>query len=304
MLLTPGVRIAAGDTEVRIAARTRSAISVVTPHYGTPLANHFLTVQGHTLLLVMSALATTTPGRAAVVSAAKALGTVASLDGWFGTAETTLDRAARALLKNIRVDRRSGLWRYLDEITADQGEVLQLTPEATNLFDAAVTDRDGIDYGCVVAGVRKPRTTLTPRSLLDPGDAALRALFRVLYLLTARQHPRYPYPQPGRAVQRRLDRDLGFAVTTATNDGVVPTLSQLHGRLLYAANADHLDVVGHFTQATDTSNWLPSGAGFTPADFERTWSAVAAAIAKSSRPASPRKTIARSKASKARKSRQ
>jgi len=32
--------------------------------------------------------------------------------------------------------------------------VLQLTPEGIDLFDAAVSDKRGIDYGCVVAVCR------------------------------------------------------------------------------------------------------------------------------------------------------
>jgi hypothetical protein len=80
-------------------------------------------------------------------------------------------------------------------------------------------------------------------------------------------------------VQRRLERGLDFEATPATNDGVVPTLSQLHGRLLHVACADHLDVVGHYTLSERAGDWLPSGAGFTPEGFEATWEAVAAAIA-------------------------
>jgi hypothetical protein len=81
-------------------------------------------------------------------------------------------------------------------------------------------------------------------------------------------------------MQRRLDRALGSRVTPAVNDGVVPTLSQIHGRLLHVARGDHLDVVGHYTLAGGrTADWLPSGAGFTPAAFEATWESVAAAIA-------------------------
>jgi hypothetical protein len=60
----------------------------------------------------------------------------------------------------------------------------------------------------------------------------------------------------------------------------VPTLSQLHGRVLHVARADHLDVVGHYTLAGGRkADWLPSGAGFTPEAFEATWEALAAAIA-------------------------
>jgi hypothetical protein len=73
-------------------------------------------------------------------------------------------------------------------------------------------------------------------------------------------------------------------VTSAASDGFVPTLSQLHGRLLHVARADHLDVVGHYTLAGgSTGDWLPSGAGFTRKSFDAVWDAVAAAIVKSRR---------------------
>jgi triacylglycerol lipase len=37
MLLSPGVKIASGDSEERIARLTKTATSVTTPHHGTPL---------------------------------------------------------------------------------------------------------------------------------------------------------------------------------------------------------------------------------------------------------------------------
>lgn len=281
MLLAPGVKIARGDSAERIARLTRSAISVATPHHGTPLANDFLTLQGQTLLLVLSALATSGQGRGSILAAAKALALVARLDDWLGRAEGPLDRIADGLLRKIRFNRNEPVWRYLGEIEQDQGAVLQLTPEGMDLFDAAVVDRAGVGYGCVVAGVPKPREQLKSRELLDPEYVALRAVFRLLHALTARPHPRYPYPKPAQATRRTLEKALGFELTPAVNDGIVPTLSQLHGRLLHVVRADHLDVVGHYTLAGGrTADWLPSGAGFTPEAFEATWDAVAAAIAR------------------------
>jgi hypothetical protein len=284
MLLAPGAKIAAGDSAERIARLARSAISVATPHHGTPLANHFLTIQGQTLLLVLSGLATSGPGRGSIVAAARAIAMVAKLDDWLGRNEGPLDRVAAELLRKMRYDRRHPVWRYLGDIQRDQGAVLQLTPEGIGLFDALVADRDGVDYGCVVASVPAPRERPRVKDLLDPEYVALRSLFRVLHGLTGRPHPRYPYPRPGRAAQARLNRALGFRTSPATNDGVVPTLSQLHGRIVHVARADHLDIVGHYTLAgTRSADWLPSDAGFTPEEFAATWDAVAAAIARSSR---------------------
>lgn len=281
MLLTPGVRIARGDTEERIAERTRTAISVSTPHHGTPLANHFLSIQGQTLLLVLSALATSGQGRGAILAAAKAIATIARLDDWLGRNESALDRISAGVLRRIRFDRRDPVWTYLGEIEQDQGAVLQLTPEGIELFDAAVADRAGIDYGCVLTGVPRPRERFRIKEFTDPEYMALRALFRLLHVLTAQLHPRYPYPEPTRSTQRRLDRGLGFQATASISDGIVPTLSQLHGRVLHVARADHLDVVGHYTLAGGRSgDWLPSGAGYTREAFAATWEAVAAAIAR------------------------
>jgi hypothetical protein len=281
MLLTPGVKIARGDTAERIALLTRTAISVGTPHHGTPLANHFVSVQGQTLLLVLSALATSGQGRRAVLAAAKAIAMVARLDDCLGHNESGLDRIADGVLRRVRFDRRDPVWKYLGAIEQDQGAVLQLTPEGIQLFDAAVADRAGIAYGCVVSGVPKPTERFRVKELANPEYVALRALFRLLHALAAQTHPRYPYPEPTKATQRRLDRGLGFKATPGISDGIVPTLSQLHGRLLHVARADHLDLVGHYTLAGGSSgNWLPSGAGFTREAFDATWEAVAAAIAK------------------------
>lgn len=280
LLLTPGLRRAGGAGAAQVAALTRTATSVATPHHGTPLANHFTTLHGQTLLMVLSALATSGQGRGVIVAAARAIALAARLDDWLGRAQGPLDRIAAGLLDKLRFERTDPVWRYLDEIESDQGAVLQLTPEGIDLFDAAVSDHPDIAYGCVVAGVPTPHEELQLGELLDPEYVALRALFRLLHGLTARPHRHYPYPAPDRATQRRLDAELGFAATPDISDGIVPTLSQLHGRVLHVARADHLDVVGHYTLAGGhTADWLPSGAGYTPQAFEATWDAVAAAIA-------------------------
>ena len=203
MLLTPGVKIAPDATEERIAARTRTAISVVTPHYGTPLANVFLTAQGHQLLLLLSSLATTSPARAAIMATTRSIALLARMDDWFDRGTGPVDRLSRTLLRGISFRRDDPAWRYLEAIASDQGAVLQLTPEAIDLFEASVTDRAGIDYGCVVAGVPKPREDVRVRALLHPERIALRGLFRLLHGITSGPRKQYPCPVPGRCRRRR-----------------------------------------------------------------------------------------------------
>ncbi len=94
LLLSSGVRISRGDEEERVGRLARTAISVAAPHHGTPLANHFLTIQGQTLLLVLSGMATSGKGRGAILAAAKAMAVVAKLDDWLGRSEGPLDRIA------------------------------------------------------------------------------------------------------------------------------------------------------------------------------------------------------------------
>jgi triacylglycerol lipase len=195
MLLTPGVKISRSGTEERIAGLTKTAISVNTPHHGTPLANHFVTIQGQTLLLVVSALATSGQGRSAILAAAKAVAMVARLDDWIGRSEGPLDRLSAGVLRQMRFDRRDPVWKYLGEIERDQGAVLQLTPEGIELFDAAVSDRAGIDYRCVVSGVPRPHERFRVKEVMDPEHLVLRSLFRLLHALTARPHARYPVPE-------------------------------------------------------------------------------------------------------------
>jgi hypothetical protein len=278
LLLSPGVSISRDDSEEQIGRRTRTAISVVTPHFGTPLANFFATAQGHQILLLLTSLATTGQGRGALRLASRATSALSRLGGMLG-GEGVTDQALRRVMQAIRFDKDDPVWRYFEAIASDQGAVLQLTPEGTNLFAAAVVDRPGVDYASVVAAT--PRPPARPgRAIRHPQELALRGLFRLLHRITSRPHARYPYPSPSAAVRRRIERGMGFELTPAANDGIVPAMSQVHGRVVHAVRADHLDVVGHYTLAAEgSSNWLPSGAAFTPEKFEALWDDVAGVIA-------------------------
>jgi hypothetical protein len=68
-------------------------------------------------------------------------------------------------------------------------------------------------------------------------------------------------------------------VDDTANDGIVPTLSMLWGKLLFAAEADHLDVLGHFPDDVRPArhvDWLMSGSQFTRRRFDELMDAIAA----------------------------
>ncbi|MEL6181170.1 MAG: hypothetical protein AAFS10_19595, partial [Myxococcota bacterium] len=84
---------------------------------------------------------------------------------------------------------------------------------------------------------------------------------------------------------RRAGIDTGTLTVDAerTNDGIVPSASQLHGELLGVFASDHLDCVGHFPRitrnGTRVSGWVRSGAGFTPERLRHLWGNIADFIA-------------------------
>jgi hypothetical protein len=63
---------------------------------------------------------------------------------------------------------------------------------------------------------------------------------------------------------------IDHEVNGESNDGIVPTLSMLWGELLWAGEADHLDVLGHFHDDQKPRlhmDWVTSGSRFTRQRF-------------------------------------
>jgi hypothetical protein len=90
----------------------------------------------------------------------------------------------------------------------------------------------------------------------------------------------------------------GRVPASSANDGIVPTLSQVHGRLLHAAWADHHDVLGHFHAPTAVPphfDWVASGSRFDRKHFEALWEDVVAFLARPEavRGATPRPVLVR-----------
>ncbi|MFN3200311.1 MAG: esterase/lipase family protein [Bradymonadia bacterium] len=279
LLATPGVQLRPGDDEEEIGARLKSVISVCTPHFGTPLARFFTTLQGRHILRTMAALATSGKGRSGIVMGIQALRTIARLDDRIGLERNFLDRLVERALGSISTRKDDPFFGFLEDISEDQGAVIQLTPEGTDLFNAAVTDRPGVDYRCVLAAA-PPEGAEQLKRRYHPAQIALFKVFRLMYTLTAKAPKSYPYPSPTMGANPEWAQSLPFELDSASNDGVVPTLSQLYGRPITAVVGDHLDVVGQFTWGGGDpfTDWLPSGSNFDEARFTGLWNSVADAI--------------------------
>jgi triacylglycerol lipase len=283
LLLSPAVRLAPrglpAHAAAELARRTRTVTTVATPHHGTPLADFFTLIPGRQLLQWLSQALTSRLGRLAVVGLGRAVGLAGRIDAHLRR-ETLLDALSRNLLQHLTLRSDDPVFAFLDQVSVDQAAIVQITPECMDLFNAAVIPDPEVAYGCVVTGTPAPPLSWTPEDLASPEHMAMGGLFLGAWLLTAREHQRYPYPMPPPEVLAELERTLENPHSPATNDGIVPTRSQLYGDLLAAVLADHYDVIGQFaTPESALRDWLPSGSRFDAARFEAVWGCVADRIA-------------------------
>ncbi len=156
---------------------------------------------------------------------------------------------------------------YLDAIRQDQGAVIQLTPEAMDLFQAGIEDRPDVYYQCTAAMAPPPTAGGVAKALTSAWGAISGAIFTTMYGITSRYDERYPCGESHlpKDVEARLERAFGRVPGARANDGVVPILSQIWGDLVWAGYGDHLDVLGHFGGQTKPTNW----ASRTKAFFSR-----------------------------------
>lgn len=257
LLASPNVTLGPDLDVESVATRVRSIVSIASPHHGTPLAAFFSSLMGQQLLRLLS-LATITVLRrgrlpaAVFTHAARVLARVA-VDRTSAPV-ALLDHLERELIGTLDPDQHDLLDSFVRNVHGDQDLMPQLMPSSMDLFHAATADRAGVSYGCVTARAAPP----TVRARLRLGA--------------------HPWRQATYALYSWLHRRVG------EGDGIVPTASQTHGKTLYEARADHLDVLGHFddTRATPPHvDWLNSGSGFDRPQFEAMWTSVARFIAAS-----------------------
>lgn len=263
--------------------RVRSVVSVAGAHRGTPLASAFKTAFGKEIMKLVALMTIRTlklgPLPVAIVGGMAAV--LAAFDSAVGSKPDLVDQLQESLLADLDADRRVALHQLFKDVAADQALLDELTPELAAHFDASTLDRPGVRYACVLTEARRPSLGTSIEAGLSPYAQASHTLYHAMYRLAART-PASVAPPPGLAQHAdRLVAMLGDLPTREDNDGIVPTLSQLHGPLLRAVMADHHDVIGHFDEAHHDPphvDWLNTGTGFTRQQFVALWTDVASFI--------------------------
>ncbi|MFN7130509.1 MAG: esterase/lipase family protein [Myxococcales bacterium] len=284
LLATPNLKIRDGWNEGWIGPRIKSVITLATPHYGTPIASFFNTMYGRNLLYALTVLATQTGIRHALYFVARMLAIPGRLEDLLGMSDRAVRLVPNDVLDGLTPDQNADLWAFLARVSEDQGAIVQLTPEAMDLFNLAVVDRPGIRYVSFLTAAPPPKKAFKVKELLDVTGPPTLAIYALAHTLASRNRPNYPYPQLSPDALPLVRSKFNFRVDERTNDGIVPTLSQQWGEVGGAHRGDHLDVVGQFARVEDGKSyrgWLRSGSEFGPAEFERLWGEVAEVIATS-----------------------
>lgn len=272
LLSSPSVNLDMPDERLAWTDCIRSVVTVNAPHYGTPLAGFFATVSGTRLLYALSLLTFTTLryGGPPLTVFSSLVAAIGGLDEKLGVDVKLLDRATDLILRFIGDQGRDEVHVWLDGIRQDQGGVIQLTPEAMDIFNAATGDAPDVRYGSIVTSAPPPAPIRLATRIRSPYHALSAAIYSTLFQVTSRAPKNYPCPAAVGDNLSVLEAGIGRQVTGAACDGVVPTLSMIWGRLLWAGRGDHLDIVGHFhDDHVDAAHvdWLWSGSSFTRRRF-------------------------------------
>jgi hypothetical protein len=281
LVASPSAVLPVAKTSLGWLSRLASVTTINAPHYGTPTASFFATLSGQRMLYAMSALtiAALTLGAPPMAAASAVVVAIGGADRALGLELRALDRATDAILRVLDDAPRKEIRNFLDAIRKDQGSVVQLTPEAMDLFQAGIENRPGVRYQSTVSMAPPPSAMRYVRSLSGAWSAASATIFAALWRITSRVDERYPCAAPlDETIERMFLRGFGHLPDLRASDGVVPVRSQVWGDLIWAGYGDHLDVLGHFKDRDATSehrDWLCSGAEFTRAKFEEMIDAIA-----------------------------
>jgi triacylglycerol lipase len=269
----------AREVDDDVVRRIKSVVSIAGAHRGTPLAATFRGAFGKDLLRVLGALTVQTIrlGPLSIGTAMAVAGLLSVVDSAVGAKKDLIDQIEEQILSDFSDERRAVLEAFFSELTVDQGLLDELSPEFARHFDQQTRDREGVRYGSVVTMSARPTLQRALSLGLHAYAQGSHAVFHALWNVTSRFRAGV-LPTGAIDAGRKLLEQVGRIPVQTDNDGIVPTLSQFHGRLIRAVQADHHDVIGHFDDAGHEPphiDWLISGSGFRRPQFEALWRDVA-----------------------------
>ncbi|MEO8901856.1 MAG: hypothetical protein ABI488_08320 [Polyangiaceae bacterium] len=272
LVLAPSVNLGLTREQLAWRARVVSAVTINAPHYGTPLATYFTTVSGTRLLYILSLLTVVslTIGEPSLAIFSRLVAGVGGIDSLFGSDTKLFSRVTDTILRFADREGRGEIADFLSKVRVDQGAIIQIMPEAMDLFNAATEADSHVRYGCVVSAAPPPRTMRFARRVRSPYAAFTAAIFGTLYQFASQESDVYPYARPTAREAEFLRAGMDNEVNNASNDGITPTLGMLWGELLWAGEADHLDILGHFQddqKPVEHIDWVTSGSRFTRQRF-------------------------------------
>jgi triacylglycerol lipase len=279
LFVSPGASLREGLDLEPYASRVRAVVTVSTPHAGTPLASFFLGLFGQQILKLLSLFTVYVLrfGRLPLKVAFRLGHMLSRADDQLGWKATLLDQLFDQLLGDFSADRREALSRFLGDVGKDTSLIPQLTPEGIDLFNAGCSDRPEVRYGSVITQARPPSLRARLSAGLDPYAQLTHTVYSFFYGQTQRM-PLNRIPPHTPEQTAALVQAYGALPGPQACDGIVPTRSQVYGRVISAVRADHLDAIGHFDQPAHQPphvDWLISGSGFRRPQFEKLWKDVA-----------------------------
>ncbi len=272
LVLSPSVNLGLGQEQLAWRRRVVSAVTINAPHYGTPLATYFATVSGTRVLYVLSLLTVVslTIGEPSLAIFSRLVAGVGGIDSLFGGDMKVFSRVTDTVLRFVDREGRGEIADFLSKVRIDQGAIIQIMPEAMDLFNAACESDPHVRYGCVVSAAPPPRAMRFAKRVRSPYAAFTAAIYATLYQFASQESEVYPYARATRREAELLRAGVDQEVTFSSNDGIVPTLGMLWGELLWAGEADHLDILGHFhddQKPAQHIDWVTSGSRFTRQRF-------------------------------------
>jgi hypothetical protein len=277
LFLSPGVSLPTGLDVDRLARRVETAVTISTPHRGTPLAGFLASRLGQQVLqaISISTIYVLRYGRIPLQPMLQLSAAIAEADTLVFDSNL-LHQVFRSVLGDFSVGRRRAVSRLFAQVASDQSLLTQLTPAAIDVFNATVADRGSVRYGSVVTRSVAPGVHSVVAAGLDPAAQAIHTVYASLYRLASATR-KEDVPQLPAAQLRALRTAYRKVPGAGDNDGIVPTLSQAWGRVIDAVTADHLDVIGHFgdPQARPRHiDWIPTGSGFSRQRYRKLWDRV------------------------------